>query len=563
MTALALARSWRPKTFSQLVGQDHVVKALTHALDQGRLHHAWLFTGTRGVGKTTIARIMAKALNCVGEDGQGKMTSEPCGKCPACLAIDAGRFVDYIEMDAASNRGVDDIAALLEKAAYAPSNARYKVYMIDEVHMLTNHAFNAMLKTLEEPPEHVKFILATTDPQKIPVTILSRCLQFNLKQMPVPLIVEHLEKVLAAEKVDYETNALRVLAKAAQGSMRDALSLTDQAIAYAAGKVSEESVRGMLGTLDDSYLIRILDSLIAKDGATLLAISNEMGERSMSFSLALQDLSSLIQKIAAAQIVPESVLEDWPEAAEIRRLATLLTKEEAQLFYQITITSRPDLSLAPDEQTGFAMTLLRMLAFRPGSGGGGGSAPTPSAPPVNTVRPAATTHSAPAPSARASAPAPAATKPVTSTPAPAISVAPVAAASNAVGNPAERPDWHALMRQLPVKGMVQQLAFQTELQDWSDLATGVKATIVTPMPQLASEASVARLADALTAHFGKPVKVFIEKGQVEGKTVAKVDQQIHQEKRQNAEQLIAADPFIQQLEKEFGAKVVGGSVKPL
>ncbi len=563
MTALALARSWRPKTFSQLVGQDHVVKALTHALDQGRLHHAWLFTGTRGVGKTTIARIMAKALNCVGEDGQGKMTSEPCGKCPACLAIDAGRFVDYIEMDAASNRGVDDIAALLEKAAYAPSNARYKVYMIDEVHMLTNHAFNAMLKTLEEPPEHVKFILATTDPQKIPVTILSRCLQFNLKQMPVPLIVEHLEKVLAAEKVDYETNALRVLAKAAQGSMRDALSLTDQAIAYAAGKVSEESVRGMLGTLDDSYLIRILDSLIAKDGATLLAISNEMGERSMSFSLALQDLSSLIQKIAAAQIVPESVLEDWPEAAEIRRLATLLTKEEAQLFYQITITSRPDLSLAPDEQTGFAMTLLRMLAFRPGSGGGGGSAPTPSAPPVNTVRPAATTHSAPAPAARASAPAPAATKPVTSTPAPAISVAPVAAAGNAVGNPAERPDWHALMRQLPVKGMVQQLAFQTELQDWSDLAAGVKATIVTPMPQLASEASVARLADALTAHFGKPVKVFIEKGQVEGKTVAKVDQQLHQEKRQNAEQLIAADPFIQQLEKEFGAKVVGGSVKPL
>ena len=578
MTALALARSWRPKTFSQLVGQDHVVKALTHALDQGRLHHAWLFTGTRGVGKTTIARIMAKALNCVGEDGQGKMTSEPCGKCPACLAIDAGRFVDYIEMDAASNRGVDDIAALLEKAAYAPSNARYKVYMIDEVHMLTNHAFNAMLKTLEEPPEHVKFILATTDPQKIPVTILSRCLQFNLKQMPVPLIVEHLEKVLAAEKVDYETNALRVLAKAAQGSMRDALSLTDQAIAYAAGKVSEESVRGMLGTLDDSYLIRILDSLIAKDGATLLAISNEMGERSMSFSLALQDLSSLIQKIAAAQIVPESVLEDWPEAAEIRRLATLLTKEEAQLFYQITITSRPDLSLAPDEQTGFAMTLLRMLAFRPGSadvggggGGGGGSAPTPSAPPVNTARPTASTNFAPAPTARASAPAavaksalaPAATKPVTSAPAPAISVAPVAAASNAVVNAAERPDWHALMRQIPVRGMVQQLAFQTELQDWKDSATGVKATIVTPMPQLASDASVARLADALTTHFGKPIKLVIEKGQIEGKTVAKVDQQIHQEKRQNAEQLIAADPFIQQLEKEFGAKVVGGSVKPL
>ena len=419
--------------------------------------------------------------------------------------------------------------------------------------MLTNHAFNAMLKTLEEPPEHVKFILATTDPQKIPVTILSRCLQFNLKQMPVPLIVEHLEKVLAAEKVECEVNALRVLAKAAQGSMRDALSLTDQAIAYAAGKVSEESVRGMLGTLDDAYLIRILDCLIAKDGASLLAVANEMGERSMSFSLALQDLSSLLQKIAAAQVVPESVLEDWPEAGEIRRLAGQLTKEEAQLFYQITITSRPDLSLAPDEQTGFAMTLLRMLAFRPGSNSSGGgnssSAPSsPSTPPVNTARPAA---SAPAPAARAAAPV----APVSTPSAPAAQIS--------VASSAERPDWHALMRQLPVKGMVQQLAFQTELQDWNDSPAGVRATIVTPMPQLTSEASVGRLADALTAHFGKPVKIVIEKGEVEGKTVAKVDAQIHQEKRMNAEQMIAADPFIQQLEKEFGAKVVGGSVKPL
>ncbi len=533
MTALALARSWRPKTFSELIGQDHVVKALTHALDQGRLHHAWLFTGTRGVGKTTISRIMAKALNCTGADGSRKMTSEPCGKCPACMEIDAGRFVDYIEMDAASNRGVDDIAFLLEKAAYAPSNGRYKVYMIDEVHMLTNHAFNAMLKTLEEPPEHVKFILATTDPQKIPVTILSRCLQFNLKQMPVPLIVEHLEKVLAAEKVDYEVNALRVLAKAAQGSMRDALSLTDQAIAYAAGRVTEESVRGMLGTLDDAYLIRILDCLIAKDGASLLAVANEMGERSMSFSLALQDLSSLLQKIAAAQVVPESVLDDWPEAEAIRRLAGQLTKEEAQLFYQITITSRPDLSLAPDEQTGFAMTLLRMLAFRPGSSSG---STAPSAPPVNTARPATTAVN------RAAAAAPSAP---------------------ANTGPVDRPEWHGLMRQLPVRGLVQQLAFQTELQDWNDSPNGIKAVVVTPMPQLASEASVARLADALTAHFGKTVKVIIEKGEVEGKTVAKVDAQIHQEKRLNAEQMIAAYPFIQQLEKEFGAKVVGGSVKPL
>jgi DNA polymerase-3 subunit gamma/tau len=353
--------------------------------------------------------------------------------------------------------------------------------------------------------------------------------------------------VIAAEKVTSEVNALRVLAKAAQGSMRDALSLTDQAIAYAAGKVSEESVRGMLGTLDDAYLIRILDCLIAKDGASLLAVANEMGERSMSFSLALQDLSSLLQKIAAAQVVPESVLDDWPEAGEIRRLATQLTKEEAQLFYQITITSRPDLSLAPDEQTGFAMTLLRMLAFRPG--GSGGSA-APSAPPVASTRPAAAPVSKPAPApVTKSAPAPA---PAKSVAAPAISAV-----------SADRPDWHTLMRQLPVKGMVQQLAFQTELQDWVDSASGVKATIVTPMPQLASDTSIARLVDVLTAHFGKPVKIVIEKGQIEGKTVAKVDAQIHQEKRMNAEQMIAADPFIQQLQKEFGATVVGGSVKPL
>jgi DNA polymerase-3 subunit gamma/tau len=426
--------------------------------------------------------------------------------------------------------------------------------MIDEVHMLTNHAFNAMLKTLEEPPEHVKFILATTDPQKIPVTILSRCLQFNLKQMPVPLIVEHLEKVLAAEKVECETNALRVLAKAAQGSMRDALSLTDQAIAYAAGKVSEEAVRGMLGTLDDAYLIRILDSLIAKDGATLLAIANEMGERSMSFSLALADLSSLIQKIAAAQIVPESVLEDWPEAAEIRRLASALTKEEAQLFYQISITSRPDLSLAPDEQTGFAMTLLRMLAFRPGNETPGRAG--------NSTPPVASAASAPRPSVPANqTAAPVRSAPAASTPAPAPAAKPAAPAASTAK--ADRPDWHSLMRQLPIKGLVQQLAFQTELQDWEDSPAGVRATVVTPMPQLASDASVGRLADALSTHFGKPVKVVIEKGEVEGKTVAKVDAQIHQEKRQNAEQMIAQDPFIQQLEKEFGAKVVGGSVKPL
>jgi DNA polymerase III subunit gamma/tau len=571
MTTLALARSWRPKTFPELLGQDHVVKALTHALDQGRLHHAWLFTGTRGVGKTTIARILAKALNCIGPDGQGQMTSQPCGKCAACLEIDAGRYVDYIEMDAASNRGVDEMAQLLEKASYAPSNGRFKVYMIDEVHMLTNHAFNAMLKTLEEPPEHVKFILATTDPQKIPVTILSRCLQFNLKQMPVPLIVEHLQTVLAAEKVESEIGALRVLAKAAQGSMRDALSLTDQAIAYAAGTVTQASVRNMLGTLDDAYLIQVLDALANKNGAALVAVAQEMGERSMSFSLALQDLASLIQKIASAQVVPESVLDDWPEAAEIRRLATVFTKEEAQLFYQIAITSRPDLSLAPDEQTGFSMALLRMLAFRPGSAGSG---PSQSAGSVSNgvasnaastaTKPAAAKPASAAPvAAPASAAAPkSTTSAATSAPAPkSTTSAATSAASATTASSSDRPDWHSLMRALPVRGLVQQLAHQTELQNWVDSAQGVKATVITSLPQLASVDSVGRLSEALSVHYGKKVQIEIVEGAVE-KTVAKIDAQVQQEKRQNAEERIAADPFVQQLEREFGAKVVSGSVRP-
>jgi DNA polymerase-3 subunit gamma/tau len=445
--------------------------------------------------------------------------------------------------------------------------------MIDEVHMLTNHAFNAMLKTLEEPPEHVKFILATTDPQKIPVTILSRCLQFNLKQMPVPLIVEHLQTVLAAEKVESEIGALRVLAKAAQGSMRDALSLTDQAIAYAAGTVTQASVRNMLGTLDDAYLIQVLDALANKNGAALVAVAQEMGERSMSFSLALQDLASLLQKIASAQVVPESVLDDWPEAAEIRRLATVFTKEEAQLFYQIAITSRPDLSLAPDEQTGFSMALLRMLAFRPGSAGSG---PSQSAGSVNTAA-----ASNPNTSKSASA-TPAAAKPAASNPAsakPAVSSAPAASAATPAAAPksttsaatsaaspasvssSDRPDWHSLMRALPVRGLVQQLAHQTELQDWVDSPQGVKATVITSLPQLASVDSVGRLGEALSVYYGKKVQIEIVEGAVE-KTVAKIDAQVQQEKRQNAEERIAADPFVQQLEREFGAKVVSGSVRP-
>ncbi|WP_175107063.1 DNA polymerase III subunit gamma/tau [Pararobbsia alpina] len=372
MTYQVLARKWRPKDFASLVGQEHVVRALTHALDAQRLHHAYLFTGTRGVGKTTLSRILAKALNC--EKG---ITSTPCGVCNACRAIDEGRFVDYVEMDAASNRGVEEMASLLERAVYAPVDARFKVYMIDEVHMLTNHAFNAMLKTLEEPPAHVKFILATTDPQKIPVTVLSRCLQFNLKQMPAPHIVGHLEHILTAEQIGFEAQALRLLARAADGSMRDALSLTDQAIAYSAGSVGEEAVRGMLGALDQSYLVRLLDAIAIADGATVLDIADEMAGRSLSFSTALADLAGLLHRVAWAQFAPASVLEEWPEATDIRRFAALLPAEQVQLLYQIATIGRAELGLAPDEYAGFSMTLLRMLAFRPLSDRLGG-APSPS-----------------------------------------------------------------------------------------------------------------------------------------------------------------------------------------
>ncbi|TQK10694.1 DNA polymerase III subunit gamma/tau [Herbaspirillum sp. SJZ107] len=369
MSYQVLARKYRPRNFETLVGQEHVVRALTHALRTGRLHHAYLFTGTRGVGKTTLSRILAKSLNCVGPDGQGGITAEPCGQCEPCRAIDAGRFVDYVEMDAASNRGVDEMAQLLEQAVYAPSNARFKVYMIDEVHMLTNHAFNAMLKTLEEPPEHVKFILATTDPQKIPVTVLSRCLQFNLKQMPPGHIVGHLENILGQEGVSFEQPALRLLAQGAHGSMRDALSLTDQAIAYAAGAVTLDAVQGMLGALDQSYLIRLLDALANQDGADLMAVADEMASRSLSYNGALQDLGTLLHRIALAQTVPAALPDDLPELADIGRLATLFDPQEVQLFYQIAVVGRNEIGLAPDEYAGFTMTLLRMLAFRPGQGG--------------------------------------------------------------------------------------------------------------------------------------------------------------------------------------------------
>ncbi len=559
MTALALARKWRPRDFSTLVGQEHVVKALSHALDQQRLHHAWLFTGTRGVGKTTISRILAKALNCTGVDGQGQMTSQPCGQCPACTEIDAGRYVDYIEMDAASNRGVEDMAQLLEKAMYAPSSARFKVYMIDEVHMLTGHAFNAMLKTLEEPPPHIKFILATTDPQKIPVTVLSRCLQFNLKQMPVPSIVEHLQKVLEAETVTYDMGALRILAKAAQGSMRDALSLTDQAIAYAAGPVSESAVRAMLGTLDEAYLIGALNALQAKDGASLVAIADEMAIKSLSFSLALQDLASLLQKIALAQTVPSAVLDDWPEATEVRRLASLFNKEEVQLYYQIAITSRPDLSLAPDEQTGFVMALLRMLAFKPGDGSG---SPRSAGPAKSGTSNTTSALSGPAAAKAATMVSKSvASAPVTK-PASAVELAPPSPAKTNVVIDSSDPDWQSWMKALPIRGLVQQLAFQTELQKWEETPKGIKALVLVGMPQLASAENVNRLQEALSNYIGQSVKIVIETGKA-SQSIAAVEAKVKQEKQEGAENSVANDDFVKTLQAEFGATVVPGSIRPI
>jgi DNA polymerase-3 subunit gamma/tau len=629
MSYQVLARKYRPKSFDTLVGQEHVVRALTHALEQKRLHHAYLFTGTRGVGKTTLSRILAKAFNCNGPDGNGGITAQPCGACDACVAIDAGRFVDYIELDAASNRGVDDMAQLLEQAVYAPSNARFKVYMIDEVHMLSNHAFNAMLKTLEEPPEHVKFILATTDPQKIPVTVLSRCLQFNLKQMPPGHIVGHLDSILAQEGIAFETPALRLLAQGAHGSMRDALSLTDQAIAYAAGTVTLEAVQGMLGTLDQSYLIRLLDALAAKDGAGLLAVADEMAARSLSYNAALQDLGVLLHRIALAQTIPAALPEDLPEREEVLRLAAAFDAEEVQLFYQIVVHGRNELGLAPDEYAGFSMTLLRMLAFRPDVGGAEARLAAAAATPLAAVAPATSSaaiqRAAPAPVARAatsSGPARAALNaargatPQAATPAPALSAdaAPRSKPSStppwdedAAGTdfsrasaqkktehvaraaampplqlvkpelpPTAQPlqlhpvpalnwdgNWPLLATALPVRGVVQQLAQQSELARCDSESDGaVQFHLRVPVETLRSAGSVDKLAAALTEHFGKAVRINTEIGAVQQTANAQALGERATRQRE-AEQTMQDDPFVQSLMREFDAVIVPGSIKPI
>jgi len=369
MSYLVLARNYRPRNFTEMVGQEHVVQALTNALVQQRLHHAYLFTGTRGVGKTTVSRILAKSLNCQGVDGQGGITAEPCGVCQACRDIDAGRFVDYTELDAASNRGVDEVQSLLEQAVYKPVQGRFKVFMIDEVHMLTNTAFNAMLKTLEEPPEYLKFVLATTDPQKVPVTVLSRCLQFNLRPMAPETVFEHLTQVLAAEQLSAEPLALRLLARAARGSMRDALSLTDQAIAFGNGQLQEAGVRQMLGSVDRSHVLLMIRALTEGDGAAVLNQVNALRLQGVSAAATLEDMAMLLQRMAVMQMVPSMAQDgDDPDTQGLAELAAAMPAEETQLLYSLCLHGRSELGLAPDEYSAMTMVLLRLLAFKPQAG---------------------------------------------------------------------------------------------------------------------------------------------------------------------------------------------------
>jgi DNA polymerase-3 subunit gamma/tau len=516
----ALARKWRPKTFTELVGQEHVVKALTNALTQQRLHHAYLFTGTRGVGKTTLARIIAKALNC--ETG---ITATPCGKCAACTEIDAGRFVDLIELDAASNTQVDNMRDLLENALYAPTSARFKVYIIDEVHMLSRSAFNAMLKTLEEPPGHVKFILATTDPQKIPVTVLSRCLQFNLKQIPQAQIKEQLRKILALEDVAGDDEALTLLARAAHGSMRDSLSLLDQAIAHGAGRVEHQSVRAMLGSVEQEYLRDILQALQLQDGPGLVAVADRMAERSLSFEIALQDLATLLHRVALAQTVPKAIAADDPDHGALMALAQSFGAEEIQLLYQIAITGRQDLGLAPDDYAGFTMTLMRMLAFMPASAAVARTG-TPTAAPVRTAAPAA-----------------------------------AAAPAADLKKKQFDGDWNALINRLPLAGMERMLAHNCELVAWQDGL--IQLRVPHAQRHLNDRAYQDRLKLALEQHLGTKLKLEIAVGPSSGNTLAEIRDRDNEQKLNTAAAAIDGDPFVRDLIENFGARVVPSTIKPV
>lgn len=590
MSYLVLARKYRPRNFTEMVGQDHVVQALSNALTTQRLHHAYLFTGTRGVGKTTVSRILAKSLNCQGLDGQGGITATPCGVCQACTDIDSGRFVDYTELDAASNRGVDEVQALLEQAVYKPVQGRFKVFMIDEVHMLTNTAFNAMLKTLEEPPEYLKFVLATTDPQKVPVTVLSRCLQFNLRPMAPETIREHLQKVLLTEQVSADVPSLRLLARAARGSMRDALSLTDQAIAFGSGALQEASVRQMLGSVDRSYVFRLLQALAQGDGKTVVETSEVLRTHGLSAASTLEEMSSVLQRMAVLQAVPDAAVDDSdPEAADIAQLAALMPADETQLLYSICLHGRGELGLAPDEYAALTMVLLRLLAFKPEAGNAAAQEkktlkvsprPLPAAPPPVAPHPdgqrlpvremPGVLASDQDQNFKQNQPIALVNKAQAATKIEAFQVheepdskrdVRLEQATPAVQTSPEGDFWYATVQALiaaeAITAMVRELALQAQLvaRDTDQWLLRVERE------SLNQPGSRDRLAAALAAA-GYPVKLVAEVGRVSD-SPAKRNAAAAAELQLAVEKIVFDDPLVQSLMRDFGAKIVPGSIKPV
>ena len=561
MAHQVLARKWRPRKFEDVVGQDHVVRALTNALDSGRIHHAYLFTGTRGVGKTTLARILAKALNCVAADGKGGITSKPCGVCAACTEIDSGRFVDLLEVDAATNTKVDEMRELLETAQYAPVSGRYKVYIIDEVHMLSKSAFNAMLKTLEEPPGHVEFILATTDPQKLPITVLSRCLQFNLKNLPPLLLEAHLAKILKAENIAFEPLALPLLSRAAEGSVRDSLSLLDQAIAYGAGEVKTDNVATMLGALDQSYLFALLNCLARLDAKTLIAEIDQIASRSISFDITLKDFASVLARIALVQSAGASAVEG-PDATRTIDAAAKLNANDVQLFYQIALLGRRDLALAPDEHSGFTMTMLRMLSFASGQTGRAASTPEGNAnaeqklsmPPAKEYAPTKVS-----PSIGAARGGKSVQEPVLAGTLYAVSPADAGAAVSFNG------DWPGFLARLNFNGMAGMLAKQCEFLSF---AGGIlELALPAAQKHLAEKAFQEKLKSELLPHFGANLRLNIRiidvaDKSIAGNSLAAVENRERSDRQVAAEAAILADPFINSLKQDFGAEVLPSSIRP-
>ena len=586
MSYQVLARKWRPRNFKELVGQEHVQRALVNALDNNRLHHAFLFTGTRGVGKTTIARILAKSLNC--ETG---VTSTPCGQCSTCVEINEGRFVDLIEVDAASRTKVEDTRELLENVQYAPTRGRYKVYLIDEVHMLSTHSFNALLKTLEEPPPHVKFLLATTDPQKLPVTILSRCLQFNLKRLPVEQIHGHLQHILNEENITSDADALTQIAKAADGSMRDALSLLDQAIAYGGGDVRSEEVRAMLGTIDHHHILDILRHLTAGDADAVLQKSQVLAEHAFDFAAALDELITNLHYVALAQAAPQSLDATLMDVTEISKIGTSLSSEDVQLFYQIALIGRRDLPLAPDPRVGFNMVLLRMLAFKPTDHG---SNQTP-VPPAHTATkpqsagvrnaPQTTPQTMPQSTSQTLAQKPAtaaiatdAVREPAENPAAEIKQpdtnrqprAPSPPPAEAVAKPGGEPNtpvpgealtWEQLVDRLDLGGITQQLALNCSLKQQTNDAMHLE--IVESRKQLYSPSRLDALQAAVRSCLGTDIKVTIDVAATVGITPAEIKSQRAVQKQQQAEQSIYNDQAIKTLINTFDAQIAPDSIAPV